>query len=55
MLAIKFEETRVFQEAQEDKAKEIALNLLKDNVPLEQISQWTGLAIAQIQALQAQT
>jgi predicted transposase/invertase (TIGR01784 family) len=55
MLGTKFQETRVYREAKDERSEEIALNLLKDNVPLEQISQWTGLTIAQIQALQAQT
>ena len=32
----------------------IALNMLKDNLPLEQISRLTGMTIEQIQALQAQ-
>jgi predicted transposase YdaD len=49
MLGIKFEETRVFQEAQEDKAKEIALNLIKQGLTLEAIAQATGLTITQIQ------
>jgi predicted transposase/invertase (TIGR01784 family) len=31
---------------------EIALNMLKDNLPLEQITRLTGLTIAQIQNLQ---
>jgi predicted transposase YdaD len=30
----------------------IALNMLKDNLPLEQISRWTGLSIAEVQKLQ---
>jgi predicted transposase YdaD len=54
MLGIKFEETRVFQEAQEDKAKAIALGMLKGKMSPEEISQWTGLTIAQLQALQSQ-
>jgi predicted transposase YdaD len=33
---------------------EIALNMLKDNFSLEQISRLTGMAIEQIQTLQAQ-
>jgi predicted transposase/invertase (TIGR01784 family) len=32
--------------------RSIALNMLKDNLPLEQISRWTGLSIAEIQKLQ---
>jgi predicted transposase YdaD len=54
MLGTKFEETRVFQEAQEDKAKAIALKMLRKNVPLEEISEMTDLTIAQLQELQAQ-
>jgi predicted transposase YdaD len=33
---------------------EIALNMLKDNLPLEQITRLTGLTIAQIEELQTQ-
>jgi predicted transposase YdaD len=51
MLGTKFEETRVFQEAQEDKAKEIALNLIKQGLTVEAIAQATGLTITQIQSL----
>ena len=51
MLGIRIEETRVYQEAQEEKARAIALNMLKDNLPLEQISRLTGLTIAQLQQL----
>ena len=52
MLGIKIEETRVYREAQEEKARAIALNMLKDNLPLEQIARLTGLPIAQLQRLQ---
>jgi predicted transposase YdaD len=52
MLGTKLEETRVFREAQEDKAKAIALNMLKDSLPLETIARFTGLTIAQLQELQ---
>jgi predicted transposase/invertase (TIGR01784 family) len=31
--------------------RSIALNMLKDNLPLEQISRWTGLSIAEVQKL----
>jgi hypothetical protein len=34
---------------------EIAINLLRENIPLEMIARTTGLTIEQIQALQAQT
>jgi predicted transposase/invertase (TIGR01784 family) len=53
MLGIKIEETRVYREAQEEKARAIALNMLKDNLPLEQISRLTGLTIVQLQQLQS--
>jgi predicted transposase YdaD len=33
---------------------EIALNMLKENLPLEQISRLTGLSIAQLQQLQTE-
>lgn len=33
--------------------KMIALNMLQDNLPLEQISRLTGLTIAQLQQLQS--
>jgi predicted transposase YdaD len=55
MLGTKFQETRVYREAKDERSQEIALTMLKGNMPLEEISQWTGLTIAQIQALQAQT
>jgi predicted transposase/invertase (TIGR01784 family) len=55
MLGTKFQETRVYREAKDERSEEIALTMLKGNMPLEEISQWTGLTIAQIQALQAQT
>jgi predicted transposase/invertase (TIGR01784 family) len=32
---------------------EIALNMLKDNLPLEQITRLTGLTIAEIESLQS--
>ena len=55
MLGTKLEETRVFQEAQEEKAIDIAINMLKDNLPLETIARFTGLSIAQLQQLQAES
>jgi predicted transposase/invertase (TIGR01784 family) len=54
MLGTKLEETRVFQEAQEDKAKAIALNLLRQGLTIDSIAQATGLTIAQLQQLQAE-
>ncbi len=38
----------------EEKAIAIALNMLKDNLPLETIARFTGLTIAQLQQLQDQ-
>jgi predicted transposase YdaD len=38
----------------EEKTIEIALNMLKDNLPVETIARFTGLTVAQIQALQGQ-
>jgi predicted transposase/invertase (TIGR01784 family) len=54
MLGTKFEETRVYLDIRDERNHEIALSMLKDNLPLEQISRWTGLTIAQIQSLQSQ-
>jgi predicted transposase/invertase (TIGR01784 family) len=54
MLGTKLEETRVFQEAQEDKAKAIALNFLRQGLEIEAIAQGTGLTIEQVRVLQAQ-
>jgi predicted transposase YdaD len=57
MLGTKFQDTRVYQEAyeegQEEKAQVIALNMLKDNIPVEQIMRLTGLTAEQLQQLQA--
>jgi predicted transposase/invertase (TIGR01784 family) len=52
MLGTKFQDTRVYQEAQEERTIEIALNMLKDNLPLEQIMRLTGLTAEQIQQMQ---
>nr|WP_277875270.1 DUF2887 domain-containing protein [Alkalinema sp. FACHB-956] len=54
MLGTKLEETRVYKEAREDERNAIALNMLKDNLPVEQISWLTGLTIEQVQQLQSQ-
>jgi predicted transposase YdaD len=54
MLGTKLEETRVFQEAQEEKAKTIALNMLRKNMSLETIVEVTGLSIELVQQLQSQ-
>ncbi len=42
------------QKAEERKQQEIALNLLKENVPLEIISRTTGITIEQLQILRSQ-
>jgi predicted transposase YdaD len=54
MLGTKFEETRVYQEAKEEKAQEIALNLLRKNLDVETIAEVTGLTIAQIEQIQTE-
>lgn len=50
-------QTRVYQEAKsegkQEERQEIAINLLRRNLPLETIAEVTGLTIAQIQQLQA--
>jgi predicted transposase/invertase (TIGR01784 family) len=58
MLGTKFEETRVYRETREEGKEEaqltIALNLLRENIPIEVIARTTNLSIKQLQALQAQ-
>jgi hypothetical protein len=54
MLAASIEETRVYREAQEKVCRSIALKMLKENIPLEQISRITELTLAQLQDLQSQ-
>ncbi|KAM3091766.1 Rpn family recombination-promoting nuclease/putative transposase [Phormidesmis sp. 146-12] len=54
MLGTKLEETRVYREAQEEKAMAIALNLLQKNLSLEMIAEATELSIEQLQNLQSQ-
>jgi predicted transposase/invertase (TIGR01784 family) len=51
MLGIKLEETRVYREAREEEREKIALNLLHKNIPLETISEATGLTLEQLQEL----
>ncbi len=41
------------EQGREEEKKAIALNMLKDNLPLETIARFTGLSIAQLQSLQA--
>jgi predicted transposase YdaD len=51
----RIQDTRVYQEAQEEKAQEIALNLLREGgFSIEIVSRTTGLSIAEVQALQSQ-
>jgi predicted transposase YdaD len=54
MLGTNVENIRALREAKEEAVQTIALNMLKDNLPLEQIVRLTGLTIAQVQTLQAQ-
>jgi predicted transposase YdaD len=54
MLGTKFQDTRVYQEAPEEERQEIALNMLKNNIPLEQIMRLTGLTAEQLQQMQTQ-
>jgi predicted transposase YdaD len=54
MLDIKVEETRVYQEAQERQTRSLALKMLMENIPLEQISRITEFTIAQLQDLRSQ-
>jgi predicted transposase/invertase (TIGR01784 family) len=53
MLGITLQETRVYREAREEEREKIALNLLRENVPLETISRTTELTIDRLQQLQA--
>jgi predicted transposase/invertase (TIGR01784 family) len=55
MLGTKFEDTRVYRETREEERVAIALNMLKENLPVEQIVRLTGLTIAQLQELQVQS
>jgi predicted transposase/invertase (TIGR01784 family) len=41
-----------FEQGKIEERRSIALNMLKDNLPLEQISRWTGLSIAELEKLQ---
>ena len=57
MLGITLQETRVYREAREEGKDEerdkIALNLLRKNIPIETISEATGLTLEQLQKLQS--
>jgi predicted transposase/invertase (TIGR01784 family) len=48
-------EARGEERARAQERREIALNMLKDNLPLEQILRLTGLTSEQLQQLQIQT
>jgi predicted transposase/invertase (TIGR01784 family) len=62
MLGTKLEETRVYREAREEGREEgreeeqgkIALNLLRQHIPVETIAEATGLTLEAVQALQMQ-
>jgi predicted transposase/invertase (TIGR01784 family) len=45
-------ERKGFEQGKIEQRRSIALNMLKDNLPLEQISHLTGLSIAEVQKLQ---
>jgi hypothetical protein len=46
--------TSIEQMGREEEKQAIALNMLRENVPLDQVSRFTGLAITQLQQLQNQ-
>ena len=46
--------TTIERMAADEKARNIALNMLKDNLSVEQVARFTGLTIAQIQQLQSE-
>jgi predicted Rossmann fold nucleotide-binding protein DprA/Smf involved in DNA uptake len=48
-------ESRVESRVRQTRNVEIALNLLRENISLETIARTTGLAIAQVEALQAES
>jgi predicted transposase/invertase (TIGR01784 family) len=52
MLGITLQETRVYREAREEEREKIALNMLRENIPLETIARITELTIDQLQQLQ---
>lgn len=54
MLGTKLEETRVYRDAQEEKAIELALKMLQEGATLDFVTKVTGFTIEQLQALQAQ-
>lgn len=44
----------IWREAEEEKTRTIALNLLREGLPIETIARGTGLAIEEINQLQKQ-
>ena len=54
MLGTKFQDIRAFREVREEREQEIALNMLRKNVSVELVAEYTGLTIAQVQQLQGQ-
>jgi predicted transposase/invertase (TIGR01784 family) len=42
------------QEGEERRARAVAITMLQDNLPLEQIVRFTGLTLAQVQQIQLQ-
>jgi predicted transposase YdaD len=54
MLGIKIEETRVYREAQEEKAASLALKMLQEGATLDFVTKVTGFTVEQLQQLQAQ-
>jgi predicted transposase YdaD len=54
MLGTNVEDIRALREAKEEERQTIALNFLRQGLPVEAIAQGTGLTIVQVQALQAQ-
>jgi predicted transposase YdaD len=55
MLGTNVEDIRAFREAKEEERQAIAINMLKDNLPLEQIARLTGMTIAQLEKLQTES
>ncbi len=47
-------ETELKGASRQEEKMAIALNMLRDSLPLEQIARFTGLTIAQIQQLQVE-
>jgi predicted transposase YdaD len=49
MLGTNVEDIRAFREAKEEERQTIALNLLRENIPLETIVCTTGLTISELE------